>query len=84
MSDELHKHLRELSLAAEKVLQQDHPNPDRIGCPKNSVLEEVANFAGGSPSYDYDVLCHIFDECYPCYREVKTLRARSRQQSHHS
>ena len=72
------KTVRELSSAAERVLQQDHPNPNRIGCPEHSILEQVAMFSGGEPSFDYAILSHIFDGCYPCYSEVRTLRTKSK------
>jgi hypothetical protein len=67
--------MKELSAASEQVLQQDHPNPDRVGCPERSILERLASFSE-EDSFDHEVLRHVTTECYPCYRELRELRAK--------
>lgn len=67
--------MKELSAASEKVLQEDHPNPDRVGCPDRSILEKLASFSEEDPCDD-EVLRHVTTECYPCFRELRELRAK--------
>jgi hypothetical protein len=66
----------ELSAASERVLQEDHPNPDRIGCPERSALERLATFSEEDPPFDQEILRHVTSECFPCYRELRELRAK--------
>ena len=66
--------LKELLAASEEVLQQDHPNPNRDGCPERSVLERLAAFSTADPSFDPAVLQHIA-ECFPCFEELRQMRA---------
>jgi hypothetical protein len=68
------KQFQDLLSALETVLQQDHPNPNRVGCPPRSTLERLAQFFGGDLPVDQSVLMHI-TECYPCAEELKRLRA---------
>lgn len=67
--------LEELLTASEKVLREDHPNPNRKGCPERSVLERLANFSTEDPPVDPAVLLHIA-ECFPCFSELRELRAK--------
>lgn len=66
--------LKELLAASEKALQEDHPNPNREGCPEHSVLERLADFSQDDPPFDPAVLLHI-SECFPCFNELRQLRA---------
>jgi hypothetical protein len=68
--------MKELSAAAERVLQQEHPNPDRVGCPDRSILEQLANFSEEDPPFDSDVLRHVLTECYPCFRDLRELKSK--------
>lgn len=67
--------MKELSEAAERVLQQDHPNPDRTGCPDRSILEQLASFSEDDPPFDPAILRHVTAECHPCFRDLRELRA---------
>ena len=57
--------------AFERVVRAEHANPQRQGCPGNSVLRQLAvrpeTFGPGR------VLRHI-GHCAPCLRELKDLR----------
>lgn len=66
---------QELSAASERVLQQDHPNPNRVGCPERSILEQLASFSESGP-FDYEILRHVTTECYPCFRDLRELKAK--------
>lgn len=39
--------LKELLEASEETLREDHPNPNREGCPEHSLLETLAQFDRG-------------------------------------
>ena len=71
------KFLKELLQASEAVLQKDHPNPNRIGCPGQTVLEQLENFSEEHVSVEVDVIRHI-SECYPCFRELREIRLRQK------
>ena len=71
--DSKKKFLKELLEASEAVLQKDHPNPNRIGCPGQAVLEQVANFSAENITVEAQVIRHIA-ECYPCFRELRLRR----------
>ena len=45
------------------TLSHDHPNPERIGCPRRETLERQAR----SKRLDGRISKHIF-ACSPCYR----------------
>jgi hypothetical protein len=45
MLRESDKKFQDLLSALETVLQQDHPNPNRVGCPPRSTLERLAQFS---------------------------------------
>lgn len=65
--------LNELLAASEKVLQEDHPNPNREGCPDRAVLEQLAGCTKDESPFDPAVLRHIA-ECFPCFSELRRLR----------
>lgn len=67
--------LKELFSAADRVLKEDHPNPNREGCPEHSVLVRLAEFSVEDSSFDSDVLLHIA-HCDPCFKELRQLRNR--------
>lgn len=73
--DSKKKFLKALLDASETVLQKDHPNPNRIGCPGQAVLEELASFSEEHAPVDADAIRHI-SECYPCFRELRDMRLR--------
>jgi hypothetical protein len=66
--------LKDLLAASEKVLQEDHPNPNREGCPERAVLERLADFSVEDEPFDPPVLLHIA-ECFPCFNELRQLRS---------
>ena len=67
------KFLRELLAATETILQKDHPNPNRIGCPGHAVLQQLADFSEGQIAPEPDVIRHV-SECFPCFRELREMR----------
>lgn len=71
------KFLKELLEASEHVLQHDHPNPNRIGCPPSSVIEALANFSEGDVTVETEVIQHVTG-CDPCFRQLRELRLRRR------
>jgi len=75
MHDSKKKFLKELLEASETVLQKDHPNPNRIGCPGQAVLQQFADFSGEHVPVEATVIRHIA-ECYPCFRELREMRLR--------
>jgi hypothetical protein len=76
--------IKQLLSTSERVLRQDHPNPDRVGCPPRSTLEQLPDFSveqlthlpEKKAPFDRKILLHILTECYPCYRELQELRAK--------
>jgi hypothetical protein len=56
----------------EQTASEDHPNPDRLGCPPTEMLTAFAcnprEFAIQDPIFE-----HLSD-CSPCFRFVKTRR----------
>jgi len=73
--DSKKKFLKELLEASETVLQKDHPNPNRIGCPGPAVLRQLADFSEEHVPVETDVIRHI-TECFPCFRELREMRLR--------
>ena len=69
--DSKKKFLKELLEASEAVLQKDHPNPNRIGCPGQATLQQLADLSG--VLVEADVIRHVA-ECYPCFRELREMR----------
>lgn len=66
--------LKDLLAASEGALQEDHPNPNREGCPEHSVLERLADFSVDDPPFDPAVLLHIA-KCFPCFNQLRQLRS---------
>lgn len=66
--------LKELFSAADSVLTEDHPNPNREGCPEHAVLERLAEFSVEDSPVESDVLLHIA-HCDPCFKELLRLRS---------
>jgi hypothetical protein len=62
--------------AFEAIYEQECPNPTREGCPDHSLLVKAAT-APGSLSGDENALFldHVLRKCWPCFQEVKNLRA---------
>ena len=65
--------LKELLAASEAVLREDHPNPNREGCPDRAVLERLAVFPIDDTRPEPAILLHI-SECFPCFNELRQLR----------
>jgi hypothetical protein len=72
LDDSKKKFLKELLKASESVLRQDHPNPNRLGCPPASIIEQLASFSEEKVPVDAEVIRHI-TECYPCFRQLREL-----------
>jgi hypothetical protein len=62
---------QELIEAFERVVQEDYPNPERIGCPPKKVLRQSAISATRVPQ---SVLDHL-RKCAPCLKEYDALRS---------
>ena len=55
--------------ALEQVVREDHPNPQRVGCPGKKALTKAAT----SPKHaSQSVLNHIA-KCAPCMKEYDRL-----------
>jgi hypothetical protein len=63
----------ELFEAFDRVVHQDHPNPQRINCPGSSTLRALAAEPGAVDSAS--MLVHI-RQCAPCFDELRELRRR--------
>jgi hypothetical protein len=62
-----------LDLLSESALN-DYPNPERIGCPGDSFLRQLANDRKSVPIRDAR-LDHVL-HCSPCFREFTAFRAK--------
>jgi hypothetical protein len=62
---------KELLDAFDRVVHEDFPNPQRVGCPGQDALLELSK----SPTDGRlcELLIHI-RQCAPCFEELKTLR----------
>ena len=69
--------LDDLIAAFGRRVQEEHPNPERIGCPGRPALTRLATQPRGSESGA--ILDHI-RECASCLDELRDLR-RSRKRS---
>lgn len=59
----------------EQTASEDHPNPERLGCPSNEVL--VA-FAGNAKSLGMsDPIFEHLANCSPCFRFVQVRRGQT-------
>lgn len=62
---------KELLEAFERIIHEDFPNPQRIGCPGDDTLLKLAE--GTSQVQQTGLLAHI-RQCAPCFDELKELR----------
>lgn len=69
---------KELLEAFERIIHEDFPNPQRIGCPGHAALLKLAEASG--QSQQPRVVAHI-RQCAPCFDELKELRRKMRDQS---
>ena len=69
---------RELLDAFERIIHEDFPNPERIGCPGREALSKLAE--GSEHIQQKHLLAHI-RQCAPCFDELKELRRKVRNQS---
>ncbi len=61
---------RELIETFERVVREDYPNPERIGCPSQEVLKQAATSLTRTSQ---SVLDHVA-KCAPCLQEYDRLR----------
>ncbi len=64
--------------AFEKVIHEDFPNPQRIGCPGHEALLRLAE--GSGHVQQTRLLAHI-RQCAACFDELKELRRKVGTQS---
>lgn len=69
---------KELLEAFERIIHQDFPNPQRIGCPEDEALLKLAG--GSGQVYQTHLLAHI-RQCAPCFDKLKELRSQARNRS---
>ena len=69
---------KELLEAFERVIHEDCPNPQRIGCPGGDALLILAE---GSGQVQQTLLLAHIRQCAPCFDELKELRRKTRNQS---
>lgn len=63
---------KQLIDAFNRVVHQDHPNPNRVNCPGIAALRELASQPEQFRSTS--ILAHI-THCAPCLDDLKRLRA---------
>ena len=71
MDDSPRKRYEQLQEILQEALLRDYPNPERKGCPGESVLRELANRERPIRDAHWEHVTH----CSPCYREFLDLRA---------
>ena len=59
----------ELLLAWNRHVEENYPNPDRVGCPGTEILMKIA----ARTFHDPDILYHIA-RCAPCSRELREFK----------
>lgn len=69
---------KELLEAFERIIHEDFPNPQRIGCPGHEALLRLAD--GTGHVQQTPLLAHI-RQCAPCFDELKELRRKAGKQS---
>lgn len=69
---------KELLDAFERIIHEDFPNPQRIGCPGHEALLRLAERSGHVKQPG--LLAHV-RRCAPCFDELKELRGKARNQS---
>jgi hypothetical protein len=67
----------ELLDAFDRIIHEDFPNPQRIGCPGRGALLKIAEAAGHVQQTR--LLAHI-RQCAPCFDELKELRHKAGKQ----
>jgi len=67
----------ELFDAFDRVVHEDHPNPERVNCPEHSALQKLA--AEPEAVRSSSIFVHI-RQCAPCFDELRELR---RKRTHH-
>ncbi len=68
--------LDDLITAFDRAVHEDHPNPERVGCPGRTVLKTLAGRPAAARSES--VLEHIRN-CAACLDELKELRGANKQ-----
>ena len=69
---------KELLEAFERIIHEDFPNAQRIGCPGPETLAKLAGESGHPQPKR--LLDHI-RQCAPCFDELKELRRKVRNPS---
>jgi len=69
---------KELLETFESIIHEDFPNPQRIGCPGDEALLELAE--GSGQVHPMHLLAHI-RQCAPCFDKLKELRSKARNRS---
>jgi hypothetical protein len=69
---------KELLEAFEKIIHEDFPNPQRIGCPEGDALLKLAE---GSGHVQQTLLLAHIRQCAPCFDDLKELRRKAGNQS---
>lgn len=65
---------KELLEAFERIIREDFPNPQRIGCPGHEALLKLAE--GSGHVQQTRLFAHI-RQCAPCFDELKELRRKA-------
>ena len=69
---------KELLEAFERIIHEDFPNPQRIGCPGRDALLRLAE---GSGHVQQTLLLAHIRQCAPCFDELKELRRKAGKRS---
>jgi len=69
---------KELIDTFDRVVHQDFPNPQRVGCPGREALVELAQHPTNTELPK--LMLHV-RQCAPCFDELKELRQKARIQS---
>ena len=67
--------MAEVFAALEKTALEDHPNPDRIDCPSEEILEVFARSPRELPM-NHPLFGHL-QSCSPCFRFVRSRYRRT-------
>jgi hypothetical protein len=65
---------RHLLRLAKKLFMEQHPNPQRIGCPGAQLLKAVADASPVLPPAQQNAIMEHLSICSPCYREFYGYR----------
>ena len=69
--------LEELVTAFGRRVHEEHPNPERVGCPERAALTRLAK---EPVSVDAEPLLDHILQCAACLDELRDLRRESRSQ----